>query len=168
MITWNNRLATFGIAVVMLMLLLEEGPSFASSPQSPRPDSTERLSDWSSEDDQAKQNYMIYCMGCHLADGAATPGKVPTFQQLPARIAAAPGGRDYLIRVPGNANSGLNAQESADVMNWIMVTFSNKADQDEIAIFTAAEVEASRATPMLDPAKVRRDIMVHLGESVSY
>ena len=46
-------------------------------------------------------DYMLQCQGCHLADGAGSPGAVPDLRGSLGRFLAVPGGREYLVRVPG-------------------------------------------------------------------
>jgi len=67
----------------------------------------------------ARLDYALHCMGCHRADGAATPGKVPALRRA-ARFLAAEGGRAYLVQVPGAANAPLDDAGLARVLNWIL------------------------------------------------
>ena len=52
-------------------------------------------------------DYTLNCEGCHRADGTGTPGSVPALRDSVARFLAAPGGREYLARVPGVAQAPL-------------------------------------------------------------
>ncbi len=45
--------------------------------------------------------YALNCQGCHRADGAGTPGSVPSLADSVARFLTVPGGREYLVQVPG-------------------------------------------------------------------
>ena len=50
-------------------------------------------------------DYLLQCRGCHGPDGAGAPGAAPSFRGQVGRFLAVPGGREYLIRVPGTAQS---------------------------------------------------------------
>ena len=50
--------------------------------------------------------YMLHCQGCHLADGTGSPGEVPSLEKV-GRFLGTPGGRAYLVQVPGAALSPL-------------------------------------------------------------
>ena len=54
---------------------------------------------------KAKFNYLLHCRGCHLPDGRGTPPEVPTLISELGKIVQVPGGRDYLVRVPGSAQA---------------------------------------------------------------
>ena len=57
-------------------------------------------------------------MGCHLADGRGAPEQgVPSMRGLAGRLLTLPGGREYLVQVPGVMNSGLSDADTARLMN---------------------------------------------------
>lgn len=51
--------------------------------------------------------YMLDCMGCHQANGAGVPGKVPDMRGALAALSGTAAGRRYLIEVPGVAQAPL-------------------------------------------------------------
>ena len=51
---------------------------------------------------------MLHCQGCHGPDGSGAPGAVPDFHNQVGKFLLVPGGREYLIRVPGVSQSELN------------------------------------------------------------
>ena len=53
-------------------------------------------------------DYMLNCQGCHRADGAGTPGTVPALAGSVGRFLAVRGGREFLVQVPGVAQSILD------------------------------------------------------------
>src|SRR5450432_3221250 len=65
------------------------------------------------------QDYMLYCMGCHGADAQGVPGKVPALAHSLSLFMRTPQGRDYVLRVPGAANSALADAQLAAVLNWL-------------------------------------------------
>ena len=52
-------------------------------------------------------HYMLHCQGCHLADGRGVPGKIPGLSEMGSFLTV-PGGRAYLVQVPGTAQAPLN------------------------------------------------------------
>jgi mono/diheme cytochrome c family protein len=65
------------------------------------------------------QDYMLYCMGCHGAEARGVPGKVPPLAITLGRFMRTPEGRNYVLRVPGAANSVLSDAQLAAVLNWL-------------------------------------------------
>src|ERR1700689_1107920 len=68
----------------------------------------------------AWQNWTLNCQGCHCLDGSGTDGTAPSLAGPVAKFLWVPGGREYLIRVPGVAPSPLSDADLAEVMNWIL------------------------------------------------
>lgn len=95
-------------------------------------------------------DFAIHCMGCHRGDGLGSPPEVPSLvDDLPVFLAA-PGGREYLIRVPGSANSPLSDADLARVLNWIVGRFAPGVTARGFAPYTADEIAAHRHRPLLD------------------
>jgi hypothetical protein len=104
-------------------------------------------------------NYRIHCEGCHLADGSETVGKVPPLAGSVARFLRAPGGRDFLVRVPGVANAPLDAAELAALLDWTLRRFDPANLPADFAPYTADEVARLRATPLSDVSGERRRLL---------
>jgi len=100
-------------------------------------------------------DYMLHCQGCHRADGAGTPGAVPALENSVARFLTVPGGREYLVRVPGSAQSALGDAALAELLNWIVKRFGPVPDAADAVPYTAAEVARYRGAPLVDVAGVR-------------
>jgi mono/diheme cytochrome c family protein len=107
----------------------------------------------------AQAQYMLNCMGCHLADGAGSPGKVPSVRDSLAKLAASPAGRRYLIQVPGAAQSRLSDGELAQVLTWMVRNLSAQGVPGGFADFSAAEVAAYRRTPLIDVRAARAQLL---------
>jgi len=104
-------------------------------------------------------NYAIHCQGCHLADGSATPGKVPALAGSLARFLREPGGREFLVRVPGVANAPLSDAELAALLGWTLRRFDGGALPPDFAPYTAEEVGRLRQTPLVDVNAVRAQLL---------
>jgi mono/diheme cytochrome c family protein len=103
--------------------------------------------------------YMLHCQGCHLADGAGKPGEVPSLVGTLGRFPAVPGGRAYLVQVPGSAHSPLSDAALASVLNWMVASFGSPADGSGFVPYDAAEVARYRATPLVDVAATRAELL---------
>ena len=103
--------------------------------------------------------YMLHCQGCHLSDGAGNPGEVPSLVGTLGRFLAVPGGRAFLVQVPGSAHSPLSDAELASVLNWMLATIGSPADSSGFVPYDAAEVAQHRATPLVDVAAARAELL---------
>ena len=101
-------------------------------------------------------DYALNCQGCHRADGAGTPGKVPALAGSVGRFMHVDGGRDYLGQVPGAALSALDDASLAGVLNWIVERFGGETD---FTRYTADEVGRLRKTPLVDVEGVRTRLL---------
>ncbi|HKF98480.1 MAG TPA: hypothetical protein VKB20_09505, partial [Steroidobacteraceae bacterium] len=71
-----------------------------------------------------RANYMLNCMGCHLADGSGAAGKVPSVSESLPILSRSTAGRRYLVQVPGAALSPLSDLELAQVLSWMVRNLS--------------------------------------------
>src|SRR5215831_6533062 len=85
------------------------------------------------------QDYMLYCMGCHGAQAQGVPGKIPPLAGSLSLFMRSAEGRDYLLRVPGAANSALPDAQLAAVLNWLAASYGASATAPP-APFTVDEV----------------------------
>lgn len=108
---------------------------------------------------EAQVNYMLQCQGCHLADGSGVGDSVPDFNRYLAGYLRAPGGREYMVRVPGSANAPLTAAELAAVLNWIVTTLPISNLPENFVPFTAAEVATYKTDPLINVASVRARLL---------
>jgi len=107
-------------------------------------------------------DYMLHCQGCHGPDGAGAPGAVPTFRGQVGKFLLVPGGREYLIRVPGVSQSELSDARVAEVLNWIVAELDGGGQPAGEARFTADEVSRHRRPPLADVDAVRAGLMREL------
>lgn len=110
-----------------------------------------------------QQDYVLYCMGCHGTQAEGVPGKVPPLAHALGRYMRTPEGRNYVLRVPGAANSVLSDAQLAAVLNWLAQTFDGDAlAKDNVPPFTTEEVTGQRHTPLPSVLATRRAIVKDL------
>ena len=107
------------------------------------------------------QDYMLYCMGCHGPDAQGVPGKVPALAVAVSRFMRTAQGRDYVLRVPGAANSVLADAQLAAVLNWLAERDA-AAGEARPAPFTAAEVASVRRIPLANVLATRHEVVAAL------
>jgi hypothetical protein len=110
------------------------------------------------------EDYMLYCMGCHGPQARGVPGKVPPLATSLALFMRSADGRNYLLRVPGAANSVLSDAQLAAVLNWLADSYGAPGEPRP-APFTVAEVTAVRRTPLPDVQARRREVIAALAAS---
>lgn len=111
---------------------------------------------------EPRVNYMLTCMGCHLADGSGATGKVPSMRDTLVAFAQLGEGRRYLIQVPGTAQSSLSNAEVAALLNWMMRNLSASPRPPGVADFTAAEVASYRSKRLTDAPGMRARVLATL------
>lgn len=111
------------------------------------------------DDNRARQNYLIYCMGCHGEQGAGFREQVPSMRGTLARLAALQDGRAFLLRVPGVSQSSLDPELTAEVLNWALREFSDAEALRSIPPFTAEEVAQARSRPLVEVSLTRAQVL---------
>jgi len=104
-------------------------------------------------------DYALHCRGCHLEDGSGTPGSVPALAGSVGRFVRVPGGREYLLRVPGVAQSALDDAALAALLNWMLHRFSAAELPPDFVPYTAEEVGRGRRNPLTDVEGARRTLV---------
>src|SRR5215469_8854327 len=104
------------------------------------------------------QDYMLYCMGCHGAQAQGVPGKIPPLAGSLSLFMRTAEGRDYLLRVPGAANSALPDTQLAAVLNWLASSYAAPGET-AVVPFTVEEVTRVRRTPLADVQARRREVI---------
>ena len=93
----------------------------------------------------ARADYVLQCAGCHRVDGrGSTRHGIPDFRDSVGHFTRLPAGREYLIRVPGAAQSQLSDADLAAVLNWVLASFSAAQLPADFQPYTQAEVAARR------------------------
>ena len=104
-------------------------------------------------------DYALNCQGCHLDDGAGTPGSVPPLAGSVGRFMRVQGGREYLVQVPGVATAPLDDAALAAVLNWMLERFGPPQLPAKYEAYTAAEVGALRQKPLTNVDRVRAELL---------
>lgn len=113
--------------------------------------------------DDPGQNYILFCMGCHGEHAEGVPGKVPPLANAIGRFMRTAAGRNYLLRVPGAANSVLSDAQLTGVLNWLAKTYDSASLADgTVPLFTEAEVTSQRHTPLANVLATRNEIVREL------
>jgi mono/diheme cytochrome c family protein len=104
-------------------------------------------------------DYMLNCRGCHGPDGAGAPGAAPSFRGQLAKFLWVPGGREYLVRVPGTAQSELDDARTAALLNWLLHEFSAAEIPAGFTPYGADEVAPLRHAPLADVWGTRSQLL---------
>lgn len=105
---------------------------------------------------RARQNWILSCQGCHRSDATGTPQTTPAMAGFVAKFLHLPGGREYLVRVPGVATAALSDADLAEVVNWSLVRFDAANVPADFKPYTAAEVGRLRLKPLRAEATAER------------
>jgi mono/diheme cytochrome c family protein len=106
------------------------------------------------------QDYVLNCMGCHGTEAQGIPGKVPPLANALSLFMRTAQGRNYVLRVPGAANSALSDEQLAAVLNWVALRYDSSAPAIQPVPFTSTEVAAVRHQPLLS-VLASRSAVVH-------
>jgi len=102
-----------------------------------------------------ENSYMLECQGCHARDGRGANETVPSLRDEMAKFLTVEGGREFLVAVPGSAQSPLSDRELADTLNWMLQAFGPADIAGQYPPYTAAEVASLRVAPLVDVRAAR-------------
>ena len=108
-------------------------------------------------------NYQLRCMGCHLADGSGQPGRVPSIRRSLVLFSASPEGRDYVVRVPGVAQSPLSDEDTAALLNWMARNLSDLEVPPSFVDYSEAEIRRLRGHPLVRVSAIRARLLKAAG-----
>lgn len=113
--------------------------------------------------ERARIDYVLKCQGCHQPDGRGNAVNTPPLSGEVARFLAAPGGREFLGRVPGVASVDLTDDRLAEVLNWTLYRFDAAHLPAGFKPYTAAEVATLRKAPLrLERAETRARLIAQI------
>ncbi len=111
---------------------------------------------------EVAEDFSRNCQGCHRADGAGACRSVPRIRDFVGLFTRVPGGRDYLLRVPGVVWAMLDDARLARVLNWMLVSYSREQLAPDFRPFTEEEVRAARERPLANVLEVRSRLIAEL------
>ncbi|MEX2479828.1 MAG: hypothetical protein WD928_03105 [Gammaproteobacteria bacterium] len=108
-------------------------------------------------------DYVQHCAGCHRDDGSGSARNgVPDMRGVIGRLAGVPTGRDFLIQVAGVAQTPLDDEALARLMNWLLPRMGEAALPADFKPYTAAEIARLRATRPADLPAQRAQAVAEL------
>lgn len=108
---------------------------------------------------RARVNYMLNCQGCHGANGEGNKRTdVPRMRDQVGNFLRVPGGREYLVQVPGSANASVNDAQLAELLNWMLPSISADQLPKNFKPYTEAEIKALRYSPEEDVQGTREKL----------
>ncbi len=115
---------------------------------------------------KARVDYMLNCQGCHGATGTGTAdGSVPTMQDFVGFFLHVPGGREFLVQVPGSANAALDDAALAELLNWMLPQISAQQIPDDFVPYSAEEVGALRSESLSDVEATREALVERIRDA---
>ncbi|CAB3868531.1 hypothetical protein LMG26858_02603 [Achromobacter anxifer] len=106
-----------------------------------------------------RADYVLQCAGCHRVDGRGSSRHgIPDFRNSVGAFVHLPEGREYLVRVPGAAQSQLSNAELAAVLNWVLEEFSPAQLPGDFRPYTEQEVAQVRPRRYEDVVPVRHGL----------
>lgn len=110
---------------------------------------------------RARYNYQMFCQGCHTHNGVGVRG-VPTIAGFIGHFLNTQKGREYLVRVPGSANSVLDDVQLAEVLNWMIINFGEESVAESWRPYQAKEVAEYRKKPLMEVVQYRQELIAEL------
>ena len=104
---------------------------------------------------EPRVNFQLHCMGCHRADGSGEAGRIPSVRRSLLQFSGTGEGREFVLRVPGVAQSPLSDRETAALLNWMARNLSDLPLPVGFVDYTAAEVGRLRHEPLAEVAAAR-------------
>lgn len=112
---------------------------------------------------QAHVDYIIKCQGCHRPDGSGDNHSNPPMNGFVAKFLGVPGGREFLVRVPGVATAALDDKRLTDLLNWTLYRFDAPDVPADFRPYTVDEVARLRKQPLrLERATVRAALVARI------
>jgi cytochrome c553 len=108
-------------------------------------------------------NYALHCQGCHTYEGLSVErSRIPVLKDAVGHFTRIAQGRRYLVNVPGIVNSGLSAEDTAAILNWIVEIYGGASRPSAFRPFDAREVAELRGQRPDDVLKLRAEVQALL------
>lgn len=108
----------------------------------------------------AAQTYATNCQGCHGPEGVSVT-EIPSLAGRIGYFARIPEGRRYLLQVPNVALNPSSDADIAEMMNWLLTTYSRAQLPKDFQPYSAEEVALLRKA-RIDVAADRRRVVAEL------
>ena len=145
----------------VLLWAAASGTQAQNSPATNVPDAITRKTGLHLEPmSHASRLYAENCQGCHGATGVSVT-EIPTLAGRIGYFARTPDGRRYLVQVPNVALNPSSDHDIAELMNWLLNTYSRAELPQDFQPYSAEEVALLRRA-RIDVAAVRRRIVEQL------
>ena len=123
--------------------------------------------DVSSREVGARDKYVLYCAGCHGIEGEGGGGgggmkRIFPFAPAIGVFLNDPKGRVYLANVGGVTSAGMTDAETAEVLNYILLSFGQSTNPKTSVPYTPDEIRGLRESRVDDPLALRREIGARL------
>ncbi len=151
MMRTKPALARLGLAIASAIVALT---TYAAGPTT----GSDR-GDTRREDDAARFDYLLHCSGCHRTDGSGSAPDVPSLRGPVGPLVSSPDGREYIARVPEVAQSPLDDDDLARLLNWMLRAFNADSLPPGFRPYDAREVGAARNRILADPIRARAEIV---------
>ena len=109
----------------------------------------------------AKYNFQMFCQGCHTAQGRGNKS-VPNLNNSMGVFLKSQVGREYLVRVPGSANSALSDADLTELLNWMLQEFSGDSLPSDWQKYQIAEISEYRKNPLFETVEHRKKLLKSL------
>ena len=150
----------------VLVFAMTSLASFAQEQQSNVPDVVTRQSGLRlAPMPKPAQVYAKNCQGCHGELGTSVK-EIPTLAGRVGYFTRLPDGRRYLVQVPNVALNPSSDEDIAELLNWVLATYSRAQLPADFQPYTAAEVHELRQA-RIDVVTERRRIVQELVASGS-
>ena len=158
---WRASNAVAAHFCLALALSAAARPGYAQVPASNVPDAVTRQSGLRLVPmPHAARTYATNCQGCHGHLGRSVT-EIPALADRVGYFARSPAGRRYLVQVPNVALNPSSDADIAELLNWILDTYSRAQLPPDFQPYTAAEVAALR-TERIDVAAHRQRVIEEL------
>lgn len=104
--------------------------------------------------------YAQNCQGCHGEAGRSVP-EIPALAGRVGYFARTPAGRRYLAQVPNVALNPSSDADIAELLNWLLATFSRAELPERFTPYTQSEVGALRSE-RIEPRLARQRVVDEL------
>lgn len=93
-------------------------------------------------------------------------GKVPRMKNFLGYYLHSEEGRQFIVQVPGAATANLDDTRLADLMNWLLLSYSKIELPEDFEPYTAAEVGKLRPELEPNPDETRKRILLDIARDV--